>query len=390
MYVSAIIPAAGVGKRLQKKGETLPKQFWPLGSRLIMEHVCCVLERAAEVKEVIICCAPQYKKIVSREIIEKNGLKKVRAIIAGGAMRADTVLKGIKKVSPQATHLLVQDAVRPFLSEELLSRMINSLKGYDGVIAARPVSATIKKVKGKKINATVDRSQLWEAETPQIFSKKMLLKAYTTLKRDASLYTDEASLVEAVGGAVRVVDSQTCNMKVTTRADYALAQKLMEGSMTKVGFGYDIHRLIEERDLIIGGVKIPFSKGPLGHSDGDPLLHAIIDAILGAAALGDIGELFPDTDPQLKDSASSTLLQEAVLRAQKKGFSIDHIDATIILERPKLSLYKPKIKKKLQSLLSLATDQVNVKAKTKEGLDSEGAGGAVSAYAAVTLVKNGN
>ena len=388
MYVSAIIPAAGVGKRLQKKGETVPKQFWPLGSRLIMEHVCCALDRATQVNEIIICCDPQYKKIVNQEIIKKNGLKKVTAIIAGGAMRADTVLKGLKKANPKATHLLVQDAVRPFVSEHLVSRMIHSLHGCDGVIAARPVSATIKKVKGKKIDATVDRSQLWEAETPQIFSKKMLLKAYTVLKGKASLCTDEASLVEAVGGAVKVVDSQICNMKVTTRADYALAQKLMEGTMTKVGFGYDIHRLIEERDLIIGGVKIPFSKGPLGHSDGDPLLHAIIDAILGAAALGDIGELFPDTDPQFKDCVSSVLLEEAVLRAQQKGFAIDHVDATIILERPKLSAYKPKIKKKLQSLLSLTSEQVNIKAKTKEGLDSEGAGGAVSAYAAVTLVKS--
>jgi len=385
MYISAIVPAAGVGSRLKDKRIEMPKQFWPLGKTMIIEKVLCELESSPCIKEIIICCAPRYRKLIKEKIIKKNHLSKVTKIVAGGALRADTVSKGLKAVSVRATHVLVQDAVRPFIDKQLIGRLVTAVKGCDGIIAARPVSPTIKKVSRAKIINTVDRTALWEAETPQLFRKKILLKAYQLLRKTSSKYTDEASLVEAIGGHVKILDSKIFNLKITTRADYELARRIMEEAMVKIGFGYDIHRLVEGRKLIIGGIRIPFIKGPLGHSDGDPLLHALIDAMLGAASLGDIGELFPDTDDRYKGIASEKLLAMTRALLSGKGFSIDHMDATIILERPKLRTYKPKIKKKLMRLMSLTADQVNIKAKTKEGLDSEGAGGAVSCYVSVTL-----
>jgi 2-C-methyl-D-erythritol 4-phosphate cytidylyltransferase/2-C-methyl-D-erythritol 2,4-cyclodiphosphate synthase len=387
MYITAIVPAAGVGSRLQDKQTAMPKQFWPLGTRMIIEKVLCELDASPLIKEIIICCAASYKKFIREKIVHKNDLSKVVHIVTGGAMRADTVLKGLKVISPRTTHVLVQDAVRPFIDQNLIRRLAIAAKGCDGVIAARPVSSTIKKVSRKKIRSTVDRSHLWEAETPQLFRKRILLRAYRTLRKEASAYTDEASLVEAIGGTVTVIDSKIFNLKITTRTDYELARRIAEERMVKVGFGYDIHRLVEGRKLIIGGVRIPSTKGPLGHSDGDPLLHALIDAVLGAASLGDIGELFPDTDQKYKGIDSTKLLDQVLVHVSQKGLAIDHIDATIILERPKLSAYKPKIKKKLMSLLSMRSDQINIKAKTKEGLGSEGAGAAVSCYVSVTLTK---
>jgi 2-C-methyl-D-erythritol 4-phosphate cytidylyltransferase/2-C-methyl-D-erythritol 2,4-cyclodiphosphate synthase len=387
MFISAIVPAAGVGKRLLNKNEKKPKQFWPLGEKMIMEHVICALEASPFINEIIICCDARYEKIIRSQIIAKQKIKKIAAIVRGGLERADTVREGLRAVSKNATHILVQDSVRPFLTSNLIGRMVESLASCDGVIAASPVAATIKKVVKGNISGTVDRTHLWEAETPQLFKRDILYSAYKKLKTKASRFTDEASLVEEIGGSVKVVDSETCNIKITTRADYELAQKMVEERMVSVGFGYDIHRLVLDRELIIGGVKIPFPKGPLGHSDGDPLLHAIIDALLGAAALGDIGELFPDTDASYKDASSSDLLVHALSLVKKKGYRLEHLDTTIVLERPKLSPYKETIKKHLQKILSLTDHQVAVKAKTKEGLESEGSGLSVSAFATVTLSK---
>jgi 2-C-methyl-D-erythritol 4-phosphate cytidylyltransferase/2-C-methyl-D-erythritol 2,4-cyclodiphosphate synthase len=305
--------------------------------------------------------------------------------VPGGLTRAESVANGLKRIDGQTTHVLVQDAVRPFLTADLVERLIDALKSKDGVIAARRVTPTIKKVSGVLIEKTIDRGSLWEAETPQLFRAEILKEAYKMLKEEASLYTDEASLVEAIGGNVKVLDSKIFNLKITTQADYELARMVVEGDMIKTGFGYDIHRLVEGRDLVLGGVKIPFHKGSLGHSDGDVVIHALIDALCGATALGDIGELFPDTDKQYKNIASTKLLTDVMGRIMQKGFAITHIDITIVLERPKLSTYKPRIKRHLMRVLSLSEHEINIKAKTKEGLDSEGSGCAVSAFVTVTV-----
>lgn len=386
MYITAIVPAAGTGTRLRDRRFSMPKQFWPLGSSLIVENVLCVLEASPHIRQIIICTDKKYHAFFKTDIIKKNGLKKVRAIVPGGKTRAESVRNGLKAIGRSTTHVLVQDAVRPFLAETLIARLVKALKNCDGVIAAQAVTPTIKKVSRSKIRATVDRSGLWEAQTPQIFSAAALKKAYAASTGSVSQYTDEASLVEATGGEVKVVDSRIFNLKITTRADYELAKRVVEKTMRKVGFGYDIHRLVEGRRFMLGGVKIPFHKGPLGHSDGDPVLHAIIDALLGAASLGDIGEVFPDTDTRYKNSASDTLLTHAMKMITCAGYSIENLDVTIILERPKLSTYKPAIKKRLMHILKLRPEQVNVKAKTKEGLDSEGSGCAVSCYAALSLI----
>ena len=409
MKITAIVPAAGAGKRLQAGSVyNRPKQFWPLGSNLIIEKILLELEHSPFIKEIILVCSRPYKSFCRNKVVKKNNLKKVAKIIIGGRKRADSVYHGLKNVSRSTTHVLVHDGVRPFLTQELITRLVHSLDKADGIIVARSIVPTLKKVKGNIIIHTVDRDTICEAETPQLFKKDILKKAFTWYKtkrkeftplekapqkkgrRVDSLteFTDEASLVEAIGGRIKVLKHDGINLKVTTPADYKIAKRIVEGTMVRVGMGYDIHRLVAGRDLIIGGIKIPFDKGCLGHSDGDPLLHAITDALLGAASLGDIGEYFPDTDPKYKNIPSSFIVSKAMRLISKCNLSLLHIDATIIVQKPKLQKYKDRIRKKVAHILGLTPSQVNIKAKTKEELESEGSGFSISAYAIVTLIKN--
>jgi len=390
MYISAIVPAAGIGKRLQKKNTAVrPKQFWSLGGVLILEKVLMTLEASRHIKEIIIACSPRYAAFIKKEIIDKQKLKKITHMVRGGKERADSVRNCLHVVKKKATHVLVHDAVRPFMDEKLITTLCKNMKKSDGIIAARPVVPTLKKVRGTTILSTVDRSLLWEAETPQLFKKTILRKAYQQYhkKKSGKMFTDEASLVEAIGGVVKVSKVDQLNIKITTGADYCLSKKITEVPMVKVGIGYDIHRLVDKKKLILGGVVIPYHKGCLGHSDGDPLLHAIIDALLGALGLGDIGEHFPDTSPRYKNIASSELLRRVMLRMKKTDYVISHVDANIILQRPKLTQYKGTIRKRVAKLLGLDASLVNIKAKTNEGLESEGSGASISAQAVVTLQK---
>jgi len=391
LKISAIIPAAGVGKRMKKVGVcTHPKQFWPFAGTTIMGAVMMALDASSEVTEIIIACSPSYKTFVRDEIVKRNGITTPVMIVAGGKERADSVYNALKKVSASSTHVLVQDAVRPFLTASLITGMSHALGSKKGIIAARPVAATIKKVSNNVISDTVDRTDLWEAETPQIFQAHVLRDAYRAQKQKkyvSTQFTDEASLVEAMGVPVSVFQPDGINMKITTEVDYRKAKKIQECSIMRVGIGNDIHRLVDDRPLIIGGVEVPSQKGCLGHSDGDPLLHAVIDALLGAACLGDIGEIFPDTDPALKGVDSKKLLTKVVSMVADKGFAVSHIDTTVILERPKLKKYKLPITRSIAKIIGISPEVVNVKAKTNEGLDSIGSTNAVAAQAVVTLVQ---
>lgn len=387
MKIAAIVPAAGTGSRMKKRVlMKKPKQFWPLGKTTILGHVLIALDSDALVKEIIVAVSPQFKKEL-RQIIKELDIKTTVTITQGGRQRADSVEKALRKVSKGITHILVQDAVRPLLPPKTISAMAKKIKKADGIIVASPVAPTIKRVKGKRIIDTVDRSSLWEAETPQLFTSKSLMKAYSMYrkKKIKVCATDDAALVEATGGLVKVYSLAKNNFKITSDKEYALAQKIVGGCMGKIGVGYDTHRLVTGRELILGGVSIPYHKGCLGHSDGDPLLHAIIDALLGAAGLGDIGEHFPDTSSRYKNISSSVMLKKVRGILKRKGYEIGNIDSIVILERPNLKKYKEKMRAFIADLLDLNQEQISVKAKTKEGLDSEGSGFSVTAHAVVIL-----
>lgn len=386
LRVSAIVPAAGCGIRVRRKASCKePKQFWPLASSTVLGTILAELERSCYIKEIILACAPQYRSFCEREIIRKHNLKKIKKIVAGGKERAHSVARCLQQVAPSCSHILVQDGVRPFVTASMIEGLVRGVGAADGIIVARPVAPTLKRVRKNRITGTVDRTTLWEAETPQLFKRSVLTKAFQRFKKHLGEFTDEAALIEAVGGTVKVFTPDDINIKITNIADYRLAKKMIGKGMVRVGIGYDIHRLIEGRKLILGGVKIPYSKGCLGHSDGDPVLHAIADALLGALALGDIGDHFPDTDPKIKNMDSTDIVRRIMAMVTRLDFTVAHIDATVIAEKPKLQKYKMAMRNHIARLLRIEASQVSVKAKTKEGLDSEGSGFAISVFAVVSL-----
>ncbi len=260
------------------------------------------------------------------------------------------------------------------------------------MILARKVVPTLKKVltEDHRIQGTVDRNSLYEAETPQLVGREVLLKAYRENPR-ALEATDEASLLEMIGARVRVLPHQDWNPKLTTLSDFLLAKAMIEKnkpSETRVGIGFDTHRLMKGRKLYLGGLRIPSEKGSLGHSDGDALLHAITDAILGVLGAGDIGDWFSDRDARWKNIRSEKLLLKVLKEALRQGWIPYHIDSNIILEKPKLGIWKEKIQKKIAKMLGLCVENISVKARTREGLGPEGEGLAVTCEAVVSMRRN--
>jgi 2-C-methyl-D-erythritol 4-phosphate cytidylyltransferase/2-C-methyl-D-erythritol 2,4-cyclodiphosphate synthase len=268
-----------------------------------------------------------------------------------------------------------------------LYRLVESLNGWDGVVLGRRAVPTIKLFEPGtgEIKRTLERTQLFEAETPQLFKKSSLIKAYRGLKERAFRATDDASLIEATGGKMKALAHSNLNIKVTTYQDLKVVKAIIGEERLKFGLGLDRHRLIPKRIFYLGGLRIPSKVGPIGHSDGDPLLHAVTDAILGAIGAGDIGDFFPDTNKRWEKVRSVLLLKEAIKQANQKGFRPLQVDATIILERPKLGSWKKKIRTHLSKLLLIKKDNISIKAKTAEGLGPEGEGLAVSCQALVVL-----
>ena len=258
-----------------------------------------------------------------------------------------------------------------------------------GAIAAVPATYTMKIAHDKRVINTPDRKDLWQVNTPQIFKKDILAKAYEKAYADHFYGTDDAMLVERLGETVKIIEDIPENIKITHPGDMILVEQMITGgkgaSMQRVGQGYDVHKLVDGRKLILGGVDIPHEKGLDGHSDADVLIHAIMDAILGAAALGDIGKHFPDTDDQYKNIDSMFLLYGVRKLMEVNGFSIQNIDATLILQAPKVAPYIEKMRKNIAEKLGLDISQVSVKATTEEGLGFTGRKEGVAAMAVCML-----
>ncbi len=287
--------------------------------------------------------------------------------------------------------MLVHDAARPFVSEFLIARCIEAAAKFGGAIAAVPAVDTVKRVKADAdaplITGTVPRESVYLAQTPQAFRREVL-KAAVDAGRAGLEGTDEAALAEHAGHPVRVVEGEPGNVKITTAADLEQASRRMENAapvMSRVGTGYDLHKLVEGRPLIIGGVSIPFEKGALGHSDADVACHAATDAILGAASLGDIGAHFPDSDPRWKGASSIDLLRQAAAMVRQAGHDIVNVDVVVVLERPKIAPHKAAIQDGLASALGIELSRVSVKGKTNEGVDAVGRGEAIAAHAVALL-----
>ena len=402
MQASLIVAAGGLGSRFLESSQnpllkkSPSKLFFPLQGKPVLSHCLETFQACPQISETILAVpAGTEKQILA--LAKRSGWRKVK-VLSGGKTRAESVLKALKRANRKSDWVMVHDGARPFVSKEMLDQLFRAASSADGVIAAKKVVPTIKQADpNRQIVRTLDRSSLYEAETPQLVKKRLLQKAFDTLT-DALNATDEASMLEALSAKVKLVTHDTWNPKITSYKDWELAEAYL-GTVpalrglsleTRVGFGRDIHRLVEGRKFILGGVRIPFPKGPLGHSDGDALLHALSDAILGAAGLGDIGEWFSDRDPKHKNIASGKILQTIMEAVKKKGWRIVNADTVVILEKPKLSPYKAKIRETVSKLLGIEPDRVSIKAKTMEGFGPEGQGLAISCEALVTLKKLSN
>lgn len=303
------------------------------------------------------------------------------AIVPGGEDRQSSALRGLQALPKDAEIALIHDGARPFVTREVIRRVIASVIACGSGAAAVPARDTVKKADRQgRVLETPDRASLWQMQTPQGFFVKDLLLAHA--RAGENRYTDDAALMEAAGFPVQLVMGDYRNVKMTSPEDITMAQGML---LPRVGTGWDAHRLAEGRELWLGGVRIPYEKGLLGHSDADVALHALIDALLGAAALGDIGQLFPDSDMKYKGISSLILLQETQKALSARGFAIGNADVTIVCQSPKLAPYIPQMREKIASALGVPAERVSIKATTSEGMGFEGRGEGISAQAAALL-----
>src|SRR3989338_11451189 len=390
--ISVIIPAAGESQRFHPRGreKRVSKIYSELNGEPMISRVIRVLSSVAQVRELVIAVEPGSEVVFRRKILNPLKSKKLIKVVSGGRSRAESVWNGLKRVSKECSYVCIHDAARPLVKGEWVTHLARRMNGCDGLVMGRRVIPTVKLLRasgaGDDIDRTLDRSSLFEAETPQLIKKELLLKAYRTLGAGAFRATDDSSLVEAIGCRIKAVIQPDSNVKVTTFQDLTAARRLASCEPTYCfGLGFYRHRLVPHRPFYLGGVRIQSRLGPLGHSDGDPLLHAITDGVLGAIGAGDIGDFFPDTDRKWERARSVRFLKKALELALKKGFRPAQVDATIFLERPKLGKTKRTVQFHLSQVLSLPIDKVSVKAKTLEGFGPEGSGIAVSCQALVVL-----
>lgn len=301
------------------------------------------------------------------------------AVVRGGQTRTESVRNGLNALQ-NAEIAVIHDAARCFTPASCVAACIESARKYGSGVLALPVADTVVRSDGAEYD-TLDRSNLYRTQTPQAFRYAEIARAYER----GEPATDDAALYARAIGIPRLIPGSELARKLTTAADWEWAKALCR-SYPKIGTGFDTHRLVEDRRLILGGVEIPYEKGLLGHSDADVLLHAIIDALLGAAALGDIGALFPDSDAAYKDIDSRILLRRTVELVQNRDMEIGSVDATVLCQKPKLRPYIDAMRRNIAADLQLPMERVSVKATTTEGMNDEGRGLCISAQAIALLL----
>lgn len=369
--VTAIIVAAGASRRMgfDKLSYRLPD------GRTVLETSCALFAAHPAVDELVLVAGgnrPQCEAIAA-------ACPKPCTVVQGGATRADSVRSGLAAAKGQL--VAIHDAARPFASAEIITAALQAAAESGAAAPAVPVKDTIKIAdQDGKVVATPDRAMLYAVQTPQCFDRALYLQALEAVSGEkASLVTDDCSLFELAGLPVTLTAGDYANLKITTKED------LQKEKTMRIGHGYDVHRLVEDRKLILGGVEVPYEKGLLGHSDADVLLHAVMDAVLGAAALGDIGQHFPDTDPAYKGADSLALTREVAKIIAAHGYKVGNIDATILCQRPKLAPHIPAMRQNIADAFGLPLDAVSVKATTEEHLGFTGEGLGIAAHAVALI-----
>lgn len=397
MNVTAIIAAGGKGRRMRS---VLPKQYLPLGDCPVIVHALRTFSGLDAVTEILLVVPGSEVARVQSDIVSGYGLSKVSRIVPGGRERQDSIRNGLAAVRADTDVVVIHDAVRPFATPGLIEAVIAGAARWGAVAPSVPVRDTVKSTRaGSWVDETLPRRRLRLVQTPQAFRLEVIRRAHERAAAEGFLGTDDAALVERLGRRVRLIPGSTRNIKITTPDDLELARRfLLDGAdrrteageraemmPERVGCGYDSHRLATGRRLVLGGVDIPHPLGLLGHSDGDALIHAVIDALLGAIGGGDIGRLFPDSDPAYRGVSSLVLLRKVGDLVRGKGFEIGHLDATVVLEKPRLADHVPAMIERLSTALGLAAGRINIKAKTNEGMGFVGRGEGVAVFAVAAV-----
>ena len=384
MQVSAVLVAAGSSTRMG-----FDKLSFDLGGETVLRRSIRAFEQCPLVDEIVLVAGKNRAYV---EAQAKDCQKPVR-VVQGGATRAESAKNGV--LAARGAFVAVHDAARPFVSEAVIADAIAAAKRCGAAAPAVPVKDTVKRAvrgDGKTVPAdcwvedTPDRSTLYAVQTPQCFDRAAYLSALDALdEAKARLVTDDCSLFELTGHPVQLTQGDYANLKITTREDLPRPEK--EENTMRIGHGYDVHRLVEGRKLILGGVEIPYEKGLLGHSDADVLAHAVMDAVLGAAALGDIGKHFPDTAAEYAGADSLVLARRVNEILHENGWKIENIDSTILCQKPKLAPHIPAMREKLAEAFGLPVDAVSVKATTEEHLGFTGEGLGIAAHAVALIEK---
>ena len=381
--VSAVLVAAGSSTRMG-----FDKLSFDLGGETVLHRSIRAFEQDPLVTEIVLV-AGKNRAFVEQQAADCT---KPVQIATGGTTRAESAKNGVLAAAGEL--VAVHDAARPFVSQAVITAALEAAARCGAAAPAVPVKDTIKAAargNGKTVPdaclvyTTPDRSTLYAVQTPQCFDRAEYLAALEELDAEkARLVTDDCSLFELTGRAVQLTQGDYANYKITTREDLPRPEQKEEHKM-RIGHGYDVHRLVEGRKLILGGVEVPFEKGLLGHSDADVLAHAVMDAVLGAAALGDIGQHFPDNDPAYSGAASLKLARRVAEILKEHGFRIENIDATLLCQRPKRAPYIPAMRQNLADAVGLPVDAVSVKATTEEHLGFTGEGLGIAAHAVALI-----
>ncbi len=390
----SIVVAAGAGRRL---GAETPKQYLALAGEPLLVRALRPFAHWADPGRLVLVVPPGDED--EARALVTSALPTPPRIVSGGRTRQESVWLGLQAITDDHGFVAVHDAARPLFDGALLPGWWQRLEGLGergALVPVLPVADTVLTLDGEEASGLVDRSRLARVQTPQLFALPLLRRAHREAQaRGETDASDDGSLVVALGETLLTVPGDPGNFKITTAGDLARAEAILaargeEGATsatTRTGFGYDSHRFAPERLLILGGVEIPSDAGLSGHSDADVLTHAIMDALLGAAALGDIGRHFPDDDERWRGARSLDLLARVLALLVEHGLAPAHVDATLIAERPRLAPHFDAIRASLAAALGLPASSVSVKATSNEGMGAIGRGEGMAALAVATLTE---